>query len=116
MLTKYEQEQAELNAKLDELRPMLAETLEQTQNADRFLRLVRRITEIDTLTAEIVSEFIEKIVVSETVIVTPRRFSHWKDEKRQEILIVYNYIGAMPMLETAEATTIETREKIISAT
>lgn len=96
MLAGYEREQAELTARLDTLRPLIAEAEEQTLNIDRFLRIVKSYTEIDTLTAEVVSEFIEKIVVGETVMVQPRRFSHWADEKRQNVRIVYNYIGDAP--------------------
>jgi hypothetical protein len=114
MLEKYEREQAELNAKLDELRPMLERAEEETQNVERFMRLVRTYTEIEALTADVVNEFIERIEVGETVVVKPRRFSHWKDEKRQNIRIVYNYIGAVPQEDKAVETT--TREKTITAT
>ena len=71
-------------------------------------------TEIDTLTVEIVNEFIERIEVGETVIAQPRRYSHSKDEKRQNIRIVYNLIGAVP--ETGEPTTAETRGKTVTTT
>jgi DNA invertase Pin-like site-specific DNA recombinase len=114
MLEKYEREQAELNAKLDELRPMLERAEEETQNVERFMRLVRTYTEIEALTADVVNEFIERIEVGETVVVKPRRFSHWKDEKRQNIRIVYNYIGAVPQEDKAVKTT--TKEKTITAT
>ena len=72
--------------------------------------MVRRFTEIKELTAEVVNEFIERIEVGETAIVEPRRFSHWKDEKRQNVRIVYNYIGTVS--HKGEAVTAETREKI----
>lgn len=96
MLGKYEQEQTELTARMDDLLPLINKASEQTENIDRFLRLVKRFTEIKELTAEVVNEFIERIEVGETVMVNPRRFPHWADEKRQNIRIVYNYIGAMP--------------------
>ncbi|MDD2648394.1 MAG: DUF4368 domain-containing protein, partial [Eubacteriales bacterium] len=96
MLGKYEQEQTELTVKIDALRPVLEQAEAQTQGIDKFLRMVKRFTEIKELSAEVVSEFIERIEVGETVMVNPRRFSHWADEKRQNIRIVYNYIGAMP--------------------
>ena len=76
----------------------------------REIRMVRRFTEIKELTAEVVNEFIERIEVGETAIVEPRRFSHWKDEKRQNVRIVYNYIGTVPL--ESESVTAETREKI----
>ena len=79
------------------------------QGIDKFLRMVRRFTEIKELTAEVVNEFIERIVVGETVILEPRRFSHWKDERRQNIRIVYNYVGAVP--QSGETVAAKTREK-----
>jgi len=110
MLEKYEAEQAALTAKMNELQPLIDAAAQQASCTDRFLRLVKRFTEVEELTAEIVSEFIERIEVGETEIAAPRRFSHWKAEKRQNIRIVYNYIGTMP--QDGEAVTVETREKI----
>jgi hypothetical protein len=48
------------------------------------------------------------------VIIEPRRFSHWKDEKWQNVRIVYNYVGTVP--QAGEIVTAETREKITTAT
>ena len=112
MLDKYEQEQTGLLQKMNEIRPILEQADEEMQSTDRFLRLVKAHTEIETLTAEVVNEFIERIEVGETVLVAPRRFSHWKDEKRQDIKIIYNYIGVVP--QEGEAAAMETREKIIA--
>ncbi|NLB80886.1 MAG: DUF4368 domain-containing protein [Clostridiaceae bacterium] len=96
MLGKYEQEQTELTVKMDALRPVLEQAKAQTQGIDKFLRTVKRFTEIKELSAEVVSEFIERIEVGETEMVNQRRFPHWADEKRQNIRIVYNYIGTIP--------------------
>ena len=109
MLEKYEIEQVELMAKINVLRPLIDAAAEQEVSTDRFLRLVRAHTEITELTAEVVNEFIARIEVGETVIVAPRRFSHWKDEKRQEVKIIYNYIDMIP--QTDETVMAETREK-----
>jgi len=109
MLGTYEKEQADLTTKMNELRPLIMAAAEQAQGTERFLRLVKRYTEIEELTAEIVNEFIERIVVGETELVAPRRFSHWKDEKRQNIRIVYNYVGAVP--SEGEPITADTRGK-----
>ncbi len=78
---------------------MLEQSKAQTQGIDKFLRTVKRFTEIKELSAEVVSEFIERIEVGETEMVNQRRFPHWADEKRQNIRIVYNYIGVMPQEE-----------------
>jgi predicted nucleic acid-binding Zn-ribbon protein len=113
MLGKYEQEQTDLTAKMDALRPLLEEAEEQSHSTDRFLRMVKRFTEIKSLTAEVVNEFIERIEIGETVVIAPRKHSHWKDEKQQSIRIVYNYIGAVP--QAGEAVSAETREKTTTA-
>jgi DNA invertase Pin-like site-specific DNA recombinase len=110
MLEKYETEQAELTAKINELLPLIEETEKQEISTDEFLRLVKAHTEIKELTTEIVNEFILRIEVSETVIIQPRRYKHWKDEKQQKVKIVYNYIDTIP--QTYEAVT---REKTASA-
>ncbi|MFA5629791.1 MAG: DUF4368 domain-containing protein [Dehalococcoidales bacterium] len=80
---------------------MLEQAEAQTQGIVKFLRGFKRFTEIKELNAEVVSEFIERIGIGETVMVNPRRFSHWADEKRQYIRIVCNYIGAMPQEKKA---------------
>ena len=96
MLADYEGEQAELASRLEALKILIDEAMSQTVGIDKFLRLVKTHTEIKELTSEVVSEFIERIEVGETVMVNPRRFAHWADEKRQNIRIVYNYVGAVP--------------------
>jgi hypothetical protein len=96
MLSKYEQEQAELTSRLDELQPVIDQATEQAQNTDKFLRLVKSYTEIDTLTAEIANEFVERVEIGEAEVVQSRGYNHWKEEKRQDIKIVYNYIGTIP--------------------
>jgi hypothetical protein len=96
MLGNYENEQVALRKGMAELQPLIDATMEQTQNTDRFLRVVKSYTEITELTAEVVNEFIERIEIGETVIMTPRRFKHWKNEKQQNIRIIYNYIGSVP--------------------
>lgn len=89
MSRKYEQEQAELTAKVKAIKAELNEAKEQSDNLNKFMRLVRKYTDITELTPEIVRSFIEKILV-------------YKGEKghikRQTIEIIYNCIGAIPDL------------------
>ena len=44
------------------------------------------------MTAEVVHELIEKVIVGEAVY-TPPKYSHWSRRKTQEIRIIYNYLG-----------------------
>ena len=109
MLEKYEIEQTGLSVLMNELRPLIDAAAEQELSTDKFLRLIRSHTEIKELTTEIVNEFIARIEIGETVIIQPRRFSHWKDDKRQEVKIIYNYIETV--LHTGEEVISETRVK-----
>ena len=95
MLATYETEQSGLKSKVGQLQAMLDEAREQKSNIDSFIKLVKRYTEIPELTAEIVREFIERVEVGQ---------GEWVDgkvrgEKRQEITIVYNYVGTLPKQE-----------------
>jgi site-specific DNA recombinase len=92
MLAGYESEQAQLNARVVELQILLGTATEQTENIESFLRLVRSYTEITELSAEVVHEFIEKVIVGEAAY-TPPKYSHWGRGKTQEIRIIYNYLG-----------------------
>jgi len=88
MLNGYESEQSELKTKVAELEKVIAEANTQTENADRFLALVRRYTEPTELTGELVREFVEKIVVGKA-----QHSDSGFRKKVQSVKIVYNYIG-----------------------
>ena len=84
----YENEQAELTNKLKILTDELATAQKETADLNKFMRLVKRYTEITELSPEIVRTFIDKIYVH-------------KGEKaqgghRQTIEIIYNCVGAIP--------------------
>ena len=89
MTQAYEKEQGELTQKVKTLHEELAKAKESTDNVSRLVKLVRRYTEINELTPEIVREFIEKIVVHQ---------AERKDGKKTQMVeIHYNGIGAIPM-------------------
>ena len=56
-----------------------------SDNAKRFIRVVKRFTEMQELTPEIVATLIERVEVGQAQVVD--------GEKKQEIRIVYNFIG-----------------------
>ena len=60
---KYEDEQSELKQRIKHLKTVVAEEQRHEMNADGFLHLVRKYTDICELTPEILSAFIDKIVV-----------------------------------------------------
>ena len=66
----------------------------QTVNAAQFIALVKKYSEIDTLTPAIVNEFIERINVH-----APDKSS---GHRSQQIDIVYNFIGILPTPQAKE--------------
>lgn len=87
----YESEQAELTDKVKFLKEELMAVQKETADINKFMRLIKRYTEITELNVEIVRTFIDKIYVH-------------KGEKaqgghRQTIEIIYNCVGAIPEME-----------------
>ena len=90
MSGKFEAEQAELTQTLAFLETEIAAEESQAVNVDRFLSVVRRYTEIETLTPAIVHEFIDRIIVHEP--------EQARGNRRQKVEIIYNNIGAVDRL------------------
>ena len=97
MSADYEVEQKVLEARTTVLKKALDTAKEQTLNTDRFLALVRKYTEIPELDAEIIREFIDRIIVFKTEKVNGRRM--------QRIRIIYNCISEITIPEEEEKTT-----------
>lgn len=85
MSASYETEQQTLEARAAELQVALSTAQDKQVNVDRFLTTVRKYTDIQELTAEVLREFVEKIYVHQTERVD--------GQKVQRIRIVYNCIG-----------------------
>jgi hypothetical protein len=85
MTASYETEQQGLETRVAELREALNSAQDQQGSIDRFLALVRKYTDIQELTAEVLREFVEKVYVHQTERVD--------GQKVQRIRIVYNCIG-----------------------
>ena len=82
---KYEDEQFELKAQIKHMKKVVAEEKSHELNADGFLQIVRKYSNIEELTTEILHEFIDKIIV------------HHKEkvfgETIQRVEIYYKMIG-----------------------
>lgn len=93
---KYEDEQSELAQKIKHMKQIVAEEQKHEMNAEGFLRLVRKYTDVRDLTPEILNEFIDKAVV------------HHREqlfgETVQKVEIYYKMIGyiELPQLSNAE--------------
>lgn len=85
MSQAYEQEQSELKTKVTFLRQELAHAKEQSDNVTRFMRSVRKYTEITELTPGIVREFVQKVVVYQAEKINGRR--------TQRIDLYFNGVG-----------------------
>ena len=85
----YEQEQTELDKKVSILKQELLRTKEQSDNTDKFIRIVRKYTEITELTPEIVREFVQKVVVHQAEKIDGKR--------TQMIELYFNYVGRIPI-------------------
>ena len=84
--SRYQDEQLELETKIKTLKDKLTQTVKSKDNAERWLALIRKYNELTELTAPLLNELIEKIVVHEAS----------KDEngKRiQDVDIYYRFVG-----------------------
>jgi len=87
MTASYEAEQKELNVRVIALKEFLDHAKEKSLNAEHFLSLVKKYADIKELDAEIIREFVEKIIVFNAEKVN--------GHKTQRIQIIYNCIGAI---------------------
>ena len=85
MSENYEVEQNTLEQRLIEPQSIIATEQERTVNIESFLTVVRRYTDVQELTAEIIREFVERVEVYKAEKIGSRRI--------QRIKIVWNCIG-----------------------
>ena len=85
MLAGYESERETLRVKCETLQVQISEAKVTSDNARQFIRMVRKLTEIQELTPEIVSTLIERVEVGQAEKID--------GEKKQKIRIIYNFIG-----------------------
>ena len=93
----YEAEQKELKERAAKLREELSKVQEATENAEKFMNVVRRHTTIGELTPTLLREFVEKIVVHESVALDGKRRGKLR---RQEIEIYYSFVGKVELPDT----------------
>lgn len=96
MSADYEAEQKSLSERATVLKQTLDAAKEQNLNIERFLKIVRKYTEITDLSGEIIRDFIEKIIVYKAEKVDGVR--------TQRIQIIYNCIGAIDLPKMDEKT------------
>ena len=85
MLDGFEAEQTQLRTHCEQLRIVIAEDKDKTDDVERFIKLVRQFTDITELTTVIANTLIEKVFVGQAEKVD--------GQLRQKVRIIYNFIG-----------------------
>ena len=100
----YETEQSELKVQNSELQTQLTAYETDSFKADRFIEIVKRYTEFDTLTNAMLNEFVEKIIVHEA--------DKSNGQREQQVDIHLNFIGhfQLPQVEQPPPTAEEIEE------
>lgn len=90
----YEEEQQRLKAGIHEMESYLETETDKTENLQKFIDKVKKITELKELTPELIHEFIDRIIVY-----APR----YLDGKRVQLMdIYYNGVGILRELSPEE--------------
>ena len=84
---KYDAEQKALKPEIEKLQQELQKEESKSVNVNNFISIVKKYTDIQELTPQLVREFIEKIIVHDAQVIDGERI--------QEIEIVYNHIGML---------------------
>ena len=83
---KYQQEQDELEKKIEASTAQLASTKEQEDGIGKWIDLIKQFSSPSELTTELLNTLIEKILVNEAT-------KDADDNRMQEIEIVYRFVG-----------------------
>ena len=88
MVTAYEQELSELNAKCDTLQKQISENEVKTGDVDSFFRLVSECSTISEINHDVLNNFIDKILIHQ-------REKDDEGQFFQKITIVYKGVGSI---------------------
>jgi len=105
---KYATEQATLEAELTKLESMLERYDHDTDRANKFIKLVEKYANFDNLTASMLNEFIDKIVIHEREIKS-------SISSPQQVDIHFVYIGELANLESPKEPTQKELEELALA-
>ncbi len=94
LMLKYSDEQSELEIKLDELQQELQAEKKDTIQTDKFVKVIKKYKEPTELTAEMIDDLIDKIIVHEKV--------GDRKSRKQQIDIYFNFVGNFDLSYTAE--------------
>ncbi len=86
MRGRYQDEQIQLEADVKKLKETLNQTVASKDNAERWISIIRKYTNLTELTAPLLNELIDKIVVHEAT----------KDENGERVQVIdiyYRFVG-----------------------
>lgn len=83
---KYQEEQSQLESKKQELQAKLDKSAQDADGAEKWLSLIRKYTELTELTAPLLNELIDKVVVHQAV-------NDEDGNRTQNIEIYYRFVG-----------------------
>ena len=92
----YEQEQAALKSRVAEIQAEQGRARAATANVEKFMGIVHKYTNFEELTPTLLREFVEKIVVHESVALDGKRRGK---QRRQEIEVYYSFVGKVELPE-----------------
>jgi len=101
---EYEAEQETLEAEIAEIEASLAAFAEDTGKAERFIGIVRKYTDFSELTASMLNEYVERILVFEAEKINHRR--------KQRVEVHLNFIGRFNVPLDGEPTEEEPYDPI----
>ena len=107
MSAGYEREQAELKAQAAAMQSELDAYGADGERADKFIELVRRHTRFEELSNAMINEFIDKIIVHESVWSEKNEANGNKGTRTQKVEVFLKYIGAFDVPDMRSAEELE---------
>ena len=106
---KYQMEQLELDEKIQKLKAALSESKQSVENARKWIEIVKQYSEPTELTAELLNNMINKIVVHEAV-------KYDNGFREQKIEIYYRFVGKIDLYKKLSVSSNWHSDKTISLT
>jgi hypothetical protein len=106
---KYEEERADRLKSVETLEHRIRSIKQNTDNAETWVKLIKRYTNLEVLDADVLLQLIEKVVVGESELVGKSRF--------REIQVIYRHVGDVGWLSllsdnNGEAVLSDEREAV----
>ena len=101
LMIKYSSEQSRLETKISDLKKLIADNKNTPVQTDRFIRTIKKYKEPPELTADMLEDLIDKIIIHEK--------TGTRSCREQQIDIYFNFIGKFDLAYTKEELAEEKR-------